>query len=618
MQMRHNLANGRHRRWLVRNLRMGAGRNAWAAGWMLAALLVGFLAYIARMHAITHDAFHEMALFRESLLLGTVPDQEIFSFSPTVHPTVHHEWGTGAVLYFATLGTGLGVHGLAVLKFSTVLLMWCLLYRTARMRGCHPMVFAALAGIAFPVFWVGFATVRAQLFTLLFLAIQAWMQELDWRGRRGWIMGWLVMLIAWLNMHAGFIVGLGMMAFHGLERLSTIWLRHRSIGRVWRDTWHLWAAAPVAALCPFINPYGWHYVPYLMRAIRMDRPLIREWQPLWHTYAPGWTLAMFGIALVFLGYAVWHNPWRRRRGAAFAMLAAWMTVKHIRHGSLFGLIWIAYVPAWFTHTRLGRRWIAWMESHDALCRHAAMAVVAASGTWACYHEFWRPTLPPRPQYSTACFPVQAVQYLKQHEFRGRLFTPFHVGAYVSWEMFPDVLVSFDGRYEVAYQDRVMQDHNAFLDAEGAWWEIPLRYGADAVLVHRQAPVADLLDDWSNTLPRLPEAAQQQLARWAPVYRDDSFLVLARSSLPLPRVDATGRRLIDGAAEAFSPAHSHWARIASGDRSQTALHALHALPGDRFGTGRVIENFDADPPVVSDVPERRENGDEVQLSHAGPQ
>ncbi len=544
-------------RFLRSNLRLGSRRDVRLAAWLLAGLACGFIAYIARMHEVTHDAFHEMSLFREALVNGQFPRQDLFAYTPTVNPSVHHEWGTGAILYFVTLGTGLGVWGLAILKFLLVAALWLMLYRVARMRGGHPYLFALLSFVVLPVLWVGFATVRAQQFTLLFIAIQMWMQELDRRGQRLWIVAWLVMLVAWLNLHAGFVVGAGMIAFHSVERFVTVGLRERSWLAAWRATWHLIAAAPLAVAALRLNPYGWEYIPYLVRAITMPRPLIREWNPLWQTYTPVLTMGVFLFSVALFVYAQRNIRFSRAPGAAFLALCTYMALKHIRHGSIYGVVWIAYVPAWLSHTPLGKSVIKAIDHNRPTAIRTAQALIVGWLMFAGYHHAWLPSMPAHRVYSTACYPTGAVEYLKQHDFRGNLLTPFHVGSYVSWEMFPRVKVSFDGRYEVAYQEQVMPEHNAFFGGEEEWWSMLERYPTDAVLVHAQAPVCDqfhvLGDDYCDLArPPLHEY-------WNIVYRDDSFIVLAAQHCNLPRVDRRGMPLADGAHEAFSPTHAHWNR-----------------------------------------------------------
>ncbi len=534
---------------------MGAGRNVRLASALLLALAACFLAYVTRLQEITHDAFHEMALVREGLVRGALPQHDVFAYTPTVSPSVHHEWATGAVLYWATVGSGLGVLGLTLLKLALIGCMWFCLYRVARLRGAHPVVFACLACVTFPVLWVGFATIRAQLFTLVFIAAQLWMQELDWRGRRGWVLLWLPMLVAWLNLHAGFVVGLGLMAFHGVERIVHAWADDRRLIAPWRATWHLWLAAPAALLALSINPYGWQYIPYLVRAIGMPRPLIAEWKPLWHTYAPLWTLLLFAVSLGLFIYTQRQLRLRRLRGAAFLALSSYMALKHIRHGSIYAVVWMAYVPAWLSRTDLGKALVRWLERHSDMSVLVARGATAFAMLFACLHQFWLPTLPGSPLSAGVCYPTGAVEYLRQHDFRGNLLTPFYAGSYVSWELYPHVKVSLDGRYEVAYQAQVMPEHKLFSEAQGPWWELLDKYPTDVALIDRQWPVYQQLKNALETTDQ-PESPWASRHHWRVVYEDDAYLLVARDEITLPYVQRLGHPLPDKAWATFSPAHSH--------------------------------------------------------------
>lgn len=536
-------------------LRLGRSRDTQLIAWLALAIGSGFIAYIARLHEVTHDAFHEMSLFREALLTDEFPTRDLFAYTPTVQPSVHHEWATGAVLYFATIGTGMGALGLTVLRFLLVAALWLLLYRVARMRGAHPYIFFLMSLVVFPVLWVGFATLRAQLFTLVFIAAQLWMQELDWRGRRAWCVLWLIMLVAWLNLHAGFVVGIGLIALHGVERFVAAGCQQRSVRGAFRATWHLGLTAPIAVLALRLNPYGWDYLPYLVRAIAMPRPLIVEWRPLWHTHLPAMTVAFFAISVGLFAYAQRNTRYSRSHGAAFLALSTYMAIKHIRHGSIYGVVWIAYVPAWISHTPLGKHLIQSIDSHRALAIRGSQACVCASLVFAAYHQCWLPTMPGQPVYSRFCYPIGAVEYLKQHSFQGNLLTPFYAGSYVSWEMHPKVKVSLDGRYEVAFQPEVMEEHQQFFEASDAWWSCLEKYPTDAVLIPTHAPVCSQLSLLGPRPQDLERLGLRQ--RWRVVYRDDSFVVLAADHCMLPKVDGTNQRLPDGARQAFGRQHAHW-------------------------------------------------------------
>lgn len=483
--------------------------------WCLAAMAACFLAMVCRLNEVTHDAFHEMALFREYWLTGTFPMIDRFAYTPTVDPVVHHEWGTGAVLYFVTTTTGLGLTGLTILKFSLMGLLWSILYRVARLRGVHPYLFAAFSVTVFPVMWVGMATVRATLFTLVFLSIQLWMQELDRRGARWWMIGWFCMLVVWLNMHAGFLVGVGLLGIYAVERASLEWLRERSFYQAFRRTSHLIALLPLIGLATLINPYGSHYVPYLLHAVRMPRPLIAEWGPLWTTYDPAMTLCMFALSIALILIALRRQPLNNWVGLVGLMVCAILALKHLRHGPIYAVLWIAYAPAWLSHTQFGRDWTGWLTARPKASLRCAQGLVLVCMMWCTTHQFWQTTISGDTSRQSVCYPLEATRYLKSHHFQGNLLTPFHAGAFMSWEMYPQVKVSLDGRYEVAYQSPVFDEHWDFFEAQGDWSRILISYPHDAILVNQSAKVR----------PRL-EAFREQ-GDWQFVYEDSAYAILMR-------------------------------------------------------------------------------------------
>jgi len=539
-------------------MRVGSSRDVVLIAWLLIAVACGFLAYVARLQEVTHDVFHEMALFRETLVRGSFPTHDLFAFTPTVNPSVHHEWGTGAILYLVSVESGVGMAGIAILRLQLICALWLFLYYIARVRGAHPYVFACIAAFTFPFLWVGFATVRAQLFTLVFLAAQMWMQELDCRGRRIWVIAWWLMLVAWLNIHAGFVVGLGMFGFHCIERFGAAWLRNRSIAGACSATWHLMLVGSCVVFALPINPYGWQYIPYLMHAIKMPRPLILEWHPLWHTYAPEVTLLAFAICVLLFVYCQRFVRVTRLRGAAFLSLAIYEALQHIRHGSLCAVVWLAYVPAWLTHTPLGRSMIRTVDVYRTAFIGASQGIAAACFLFAFANQFWRPTLPPAVKYSDACFPSGAVEYLELHKFRGNLLTPFAQGAYVSWTMYPNVRVSLDGRYEVAYEDQVMLDHESLFKGKADWPKLLEKYPCDAVLVDQNSDLRPLLEVFRKENSGLPIPTEH---RWSFVYEDDAFVVLTKNvSETLPYLDRRLEPLTDGVQTAFSRKYSYRTRL----------------------------------------------------------
>ncbi len=111
------------------------------------------------------DMWHEMALWREFLTTGTLPLKDSFAFTPTVPSVIHHEWGTGAVLYYSVVW--LGSWGpLALLYLTgTAIAVGCT--RCALRSGASIPVFCSVALIPILMSGNGFSAFRAQMFTLL-------------------------------------------------------------------------------------------------------------------------------------------------------------------------------------------------------------------------------------------------------------------------------------------------------------------------------------------------------------------------------------------------------------------------------------------------------------------
>ena len=496
---------------------------------LIAALLL-FVAYIARLNDVLHDIFHAMALAREAINSGHFPQNDPFAFSPTMAPTVHHEWGFGMLAYIVTANPW-GDALLMSSRFLLIAVMFTCLYRVCRARGGDPMFFALGLMIVLPFFWVGFSTVRAQLLTLVFLSIQLLMIEADWRGGRLWIIAWLLMMLAWLNIHAGFVVGAAMMGLHGIERCLDVWIKTRTLLGVWQRTWHLVVAAPLAGLLLLVNPYGVEYISYLAHGLTMPRPLIGEWWPLWTILNPQQTLFCFAVTLGIVAYCIRYRQWSRLRGLAFTLFCAIMAYKHVRHGSIYALIWLAYAPAWLSITPLGERIRGSLLRNQKQVARFALITSLASLAFTLWFSGWRPYLPVNAAGQRGDYPLGAISYLETHHISGRFITDFDSGAYVTWRLYPQVLVSLDGRYEAAFQPGVLEEHLDFFNGLPNSGEILDRWGAGGILIPAGTKLYQQLHAQNSSTTELEISGSRR--RWKCVYNDPGTSIWMPSTCSVP-------------------------------------------------------------------------------------
>ena len=472
----------------------------------LALLLVAGMAPFIDM-----DVWHQMSLFREALRQGWIPYTDRFAYTPTISPTVHHEWGAGAIAYL--VATCWGEAGLQLLRLSLVLAIAVVGVRVALERGARVVPLQALAVVAIPMFWITLSLVRAQLYTVLALAMLLACLESDRRGGRRWVLPWLLVWVVWVNLHAGFVVGGLFLAVHAVEQW---WRGHRVA--------HLAAALGAMAVLVAVNPYGPRYYPYLAHALTMNRRLIVEWGPLWSAALPAVvvTLVSMVIALMALG----RTGLRQAPGWPLLVLSAAAALQSQRHVSIYALVWFTQVPALISRETLGdllervlQRWgtVLW-----------SLLLIAGIIAGVRVRPWDAPVAESVSARQPYAYPVGPIEYLQQLQFEGNLLVPFEMGAYVSWKTDGRVKVSIDSRFEVAYPATLLAEHLDFFYAAPDWHAMLERYPHDLVLVERDMPVGPLMRSQPG---------------WKLVYEDDTFLVFARPGLALPYLDRRGQRII---------------------------------------------------------------------------
>ena len=266
------------------------------------------------------------------------------------------------------------------------------------------------------------------------------------------------------------------------------------------------------------NPYGLDYIRYLSGALLMERPLIQEWQPLWA--APNLAL-LFAFSLAPVLYAWRRNGLRQLPGWLGLLIFALAAGRHVRHLSLYAVVWMATVPAWLDATPLGEELRQLWRQNRRVVAALCILVILGGLTGTVLHQPWRLRIPVQEsEDSPVTYPAGAVDYLLEQGFEGNVMTPFIAGSFVIWKLHPAVKVSLDGRYEVAYRHGVTEEILDFYAGEAGWRATLERYPTDLVLVRSGQPVHALLE-------RHPD--------WPAVYSDDSFLLFARTGHGLPRL-----------------------------------------------------------------------------------
>ena len=477
--------------------------------WFLLLALAAFVISRTAGGVIDLDLFHEMALAREAIQRGFVPWTDSFAYTPTVDIVVHHEWGLGLIALL--IARTAGGSGIILLKFLLIFGLAFVVWTTARARHARPVIIGLLMALAIVLSDFGFATVRAQMFSYLFAALLLRGFDRDRSGDRRWLIGVIMLFPVWANIHGGCLVGAALFAMHWMEQL---------IKR--QPHWHLFLMGLCLIPLAAINPWHFHFHQYLIHAMLMPRPAIAEWSSLLDA-ENRLQLVNFGMSLLPLILILKQTNWRRLPGLLIVLATGMAALKSNRFLPFYAVAYASYLPSAFSTTIIGRdlrRW--WWRCQPACCTCLGLAAIAL--LWKSLpSEPWRLRVASHPlphQGQHLIYPVGAVDHLANNGFVGNVMVPYDWGSYVMWKLGPNVKVSFDSRYEVAYPTWRMEEDDRFYDALDGWPEVLSKYPADVVLVRSDLKIVKPLDVDPG---------------WHRIYTDPQFVMFARTGIDVPIV-----------------------------------------------------------------------------------
>lgn len=459
-------------------LRIGS-RQLDIEGIAITAFVLGFAIYTLAPTVADPDLWGHVKFGGDTWRAGGVVTVDPYSYLTEGQAWINHEWLSEVIFWLAF--SFAGASGLVVLKLCLALASAGIVYFWLLGRGLEATRAGILLALAVPPMAMALGTVRPHVFTVLFFAITIWAIRAAERGehRSLW---WLVPLFAaWVNLHGGFLAGLGIL---------TLWLGVRSLGALLGRqslTALLPIAVPVAAsfLATLLNPYGPDLWTFLLRTATVPRPEITEWQGV-RMMSLGGAIYVVLAAACLLGLSLSRRP-RAASLVAVCACASLLPLIAVRHLPLFAVatlmisaehMWDAWEWRTGPHSTAPSRLVVGVSAV------AALALVALSYSRASCIEI---------REGTPSLPVQAVALIQSAALGpANLAVDFNWGEYAIWHLGPAVKVSVDGRRETVYSDEIYRQNMAFMYGTGKWDELIDGHPTDLVLVSKKRPAHNLM------------------------------------------------------------------------------------------------------------------------------
>ena len=439
---------------------------------------------------------------------GHLADTDPYSYTAAGQPWVNHEWLTEWL--FGGSYSLWGPAGLVALRAFLLLACVGALWPLIRRHHVAPSLSLAWGLFAFVVL-TEFFRVRPQMFTYAFMAGLLWICDRDPWGRGGWIWTIPLGIVAWTNLHAGFVAGLGVFGIHWC---CWVW-RARLLPdrcRVWTRLAAL-LLVTLAATC--VNPYGWQYWKFVLFAVTLPRPAVTEWQPIVQQNG----VVMFCYLWAVLVPALcWLRSSRRGHAAetltfVAGVVLAWQHTRHFPFLLLFGTVLLARrAPECLALRQRASRPHHHRNAWRLMPALLILVAALAGGTNRLIHQSHLAVRSGPLTVPTDCYPVRAVEFLSRNRIDGKLDSGFNWGEYCLFKLYPRCTVFCDGRYETVYPDAVTrlamhEGHDPTI-----WRERLDAFGTDVVLTGLEDPFGQWV------------AVQEDFAE---IYRDDTARVLVR-------------------------------------------------------------------------------------------
>lgn len=452
------------------------------------------------------DTWWHLAAGEWILREGAVPSTDPFSHSAPGVAWHAHEWAPEILMRLAYVAAG----------WSGVMLLTGVCAGAAAAVVCHAAQrrLAPLPAVALTLLAVTalLPSLLARPHLIVAPLLVLWTAVLLSARDKGRVpaVAWAGLMLLWANMHASFLLGLGIAAAFGLEALLAAAPGERLATA---RRWAIFGAASLA--CALVTPYGLGGFLYPLQVSGMEiLPYIDEWSPtvFYKSDTPTFTVVFFAYLAAAVLSGARFPPVR----AVLFLGLLFLALSHARHQYLFaavgGLLLAAplaqAVPALARRAGRGTAADKW-----AVLAVVLVALVSAGARIAV----------PTERTDSVNAPLTALAAVPEGVRRTPVFNTYGYGGVL---IFHGVRPFVDGRGDM-YGDAFMKRFLAAERAEpAAVAEVFRRHGIRWTFLHPDSPLVAFLD-------RAPG--------WTRLYADAHAVVHVRRPSAEPGLDLRGPR-----------------------------------------------------------------------------
>lgn len=438
-----------------------------------------------------YDLWARLIVGKFILQTGHVPMHDFLSYTPT-HLWYDHEWGSSVIFYF--IQKHFYGAGILILESFLVFLSFFFVVKTVELRGVK-----TTHAYNFLFYFFAYSTmsyqlrspIRCQLFSFLLFAIFIYLLE---RARKNsgknleLYISVPILMIIWNNLHGGCVSGIGLIFMYVVGEF----LNKKPVKK------YIIALVLAVIVLP-INPWGFDYLPFLLKANTMQRKYVTEWWSIFfyqnlHKYIK---FKIFALIMVFIESGFLIKGFISKKldfdKTKFIVLISTLTlaIMHVKMIPLFVISAGCFLYDdfytffnWLTRNLFKKIWF-----YKDFVVYCFISIFIFTNLSAKSFE---------PIVSINNFPLLSVEFVRINNLKGNLLTNLAFGSYASYKLYPNNKIFMDGRYEEVYPDFLMTMLKDFHLVENNWDVLLKKYPPDVMIIENYYPIYNVLissPDW---------------------------------------------------------------------------------------------------------------------------
>lgn len=479
-------------------------------GWvylLLGALLIGLM----YGQNLSGDVWWHLKTGQWIVVNHSLPFDDPFSYTAR-NPMILHEWAAEVVqwLIYSISPSLLALGSVALISTAFILT-----FKAALRRSGNALISFLVIAISASAS-IGSSEMRPQVFTFVFLALTVWiLQKYNERGGKTiWLLAPLIFV--WVNFHALFLVGLGLI---GLETIVALiappdWAKEHGRPRL-AAALPLLAVGIVSAMLALINPNGLNPFLYPLHVLSNAKAMqfTCEWTPpsidTWNGRA---LLALIGMAVVGIAS---HRGRVRFRDLVYLLVFGAAAARSQRHAVLFAITCSAPIAVWLSCVGGRIRHRRSIANFVRKTTWAALTIlVAVLLIWRISDGRGKTAF--NYMNKSEVFPSAACDFLQSIEISGPMFNDANYGGYLIWRLWPKHRVFVDSRQEPflggAYEEAITAINCT--DPPAAR-KILMRRKINFVVLNPNVPLAYMLAEKSD--------------QWTCIFLDEKAVIFVRNT-----------------------------------------------------------------------------------------